>query len=136
MLRKLYYILGLASLLSVLTLTSCSDEQGDLVGEGTIFLSARVNSNVTVVKQERSRAAVEDELAQSTIIWISNSEGVVRRYNSMSEVPATGIKLMADDYTFKAWAGKAEYASFTSRWFEGSEEVSVSAGSKTAVELV
>lgn len=133
MIKKLYSLFGMVVGLAAVALTSCSEEQVFPDGEGTMFLRTRVNSDVTV---ENRRSAVEDELAATTIVWISNSEGVVRKYNSMSEVPPAGIKLMADEYTVKAWAGTAEYASFTSRWFEGSEQVSIVAGSKQSVEVV
>lgn len=127
--KKLFPILSLAAVMAAMT--GCSEEQTLPVGEGKIFLSTRVNSDVVV----ESRADAEDELAASTIVWISNSEGVVRKYNSMSEVPAAGIKLLSGDYTVKAWAGTAEYASWTSRWFEGEESFTVSAGSNSSVEV-
>ena len=133
MIKKLYTLFGLFVVVAVASLTSCTNEQTFPDGEGTMFLSTRVNTDVAV---ENRRSAVEDDIAASTIIWISNSEGVVRKYNSMSEVPPAGVKLIAGDYIVKAWAGKAEYASFTSRWFEGSESVSIEAGSKQAVEVV
>lgn len=131
--RKFKLYGGLAVFLATVGLASCSGEQELPDGEGTMFLSTRVNSDVKV---EDRRSAAEDELAASTIVWISNEEGVVRKYNSMSEVPPAGIKLMAGEYTVKAWAGKAEYASFTSRWFEGQEKVNITAGSKQSVEVV
>lgn len=129
--KKLFPILGLAAAMGAASLTSCSEEQTLPVGEGTMFLSARVNSDVKV----ESRAANEEELAASTIVWISNSEGVVRKYNGLSELPPSGVKLLSGDYTVKAWAGKLEYASFTSRWFEGEQAVTLSAGDKKAVEV-
>lgn len=127
--KSIYSIIILASAAAVFT--GCSDEQTLPVGEGKVFISTQVNSDVKVV----SRATEEDELAASTIVWISNSEGVVRRYNGMDEVPTNGIKLISGEYTAKAWAGTAEYASWTSRWFEGEENFTISAGSNVAVEI-
>lgn len=131
--KKFKLYLGTAVVLTAVALASCTEESAMPDGEGTMFLSTRVNSDVKV---ENRRSAVEDDLSASTIVWISNEEGVVRKFNSMSEVPPAGIKLMAGDYTVQAWAGKAEYASFTSRWFEGQEAVSITAGSKQSVEVV
>ncbi len=126
---KIYPILGAVAVMAALT--GCSDEQTLPVGEGKIFLSARVNSDVVV----ESRAEAEDELAASTQIWISSSEGVVRKYSSMSEVPASGVTLLSGEYTIKAWAGKASYASFDDRWFEGSENFVITAGDRKSIEV-
>lgn len=122
-------VLGAVAMMAALT--GCSDEQTLPVGEGRVFLSTRVNSDVVVV----SRAAAEEELAASTQIWISSSEGVVRKYSSMSEVPVSGITLLSGEYTVKAWAGKASYASFDDRWFEGSESFEITAGSRKSIEV-
>lgn len=97
-----------------------------------MFISTRVNSDVIV----ESRAEAEEELAASTKIWIYSDEGVVRKFNSMSELPASGLKLISGNYTIKAWAGKLEYASFSSRWFEGREEVVVEPNKSMSVEVV
>lgn len=112
-------------------LAGCSEEQNLLVGEGKIFVSARVNSDVVVV----SRAEAEDELIASTQIWISSPKGVVRKYSSMSELPPQGITLMSGNYTVQAWAGKVSYASFTDRWFEGSEDFEIGAGDHKSIEI-
>lgn len=126
---KIYPILGAAAIMTALA--GCSEEQTLPVGEGKIFLSARVNSDVVV----ESRAEAEDELAASTQIWISSSEGVVRKYTSMSEVPASGVTLLSGEYTIQAWAGKAAYASFDDRWFEGSESFEITAGDRKSIEV-
>lgn len=126
---KIYPIFGAVAMMAALT--GCSDEQTLPVGEGKIFLSARVNSDVVV----ESRAEAEDELAASTQIWISSAEGVVRKYSSMSEVPASGVTLLSGEYTIKAWAGKASYASFDDRWFEGSESFEITAGDRKSIEV-
>lgn len=112
-------------------LAGCSEEQNLLVGEGKIFVSTRVNSDVVVV----SRAETEDELIASTQIWISSPQGVVRKYNSMSELPPQGITLISGEYTIQAWAGKVAYASFTDRWFEGSEKVEITSGDRKSIEV-
>lgn len=129
--KKLIPFLGIAMSLASVSLTGCSEEQTLPVGEGTMYISARLNSDTKV----ESRAANEEELAASTIVWIYSDQGVVRKYNGMSEVP-NGIKLLSGTYTVKAWAGKAEYASFESRWFEGQEVVEIEPNSPKSVEVV
>ncbi len=119
---KFFPFLGIAAAVAG-AMTSCSEEQTLAVGEGTLHVAANVNSNIVAV----SRAENEAELAASTQIWIYSSEGVVRKFSSISEVPADGVKLLSGDYTVKAWAGKLSYASFADRWFEGEETVTVPA---------
>lgn len=130
--KKIFSFLSVAAAMTAAVLTGCSDEQTIPVGEGTMYISTRVNSDVVV----ESRATTEEELAASTIVWIYSDQGVVRKYNTMSEIPSSGIKLLSGNYTVKAWAGKLEYASFESRWFEGQEDVEIKPNNPVAVEVV
>ncbi|MBD5240398.1 MAG: DUF4493 domain-containing protein [Bacteroidales bacterium] len=127
---KIFSALGAAVILTALS--GCSEEQSLPAGEGKIYVTARVNSDIVVV----SRAEAEEDLAASTQIWISSAQGVVRKYNSMSELPPQGITLINGEYTVQAWAGKVAYASFTDRWFEGSETVEIGAGDRKSIEVV
>ncbi|MDE7336426.1 MAG: DUF4493 domain-containing protein, partial [Muribaculaceae bacterium] len=129
--KKFVPFLGIAAAMAG-GLVGCSDEQTLSVGEGTIYVSTRVNSDIVV----ESRAAAEEDLAASTQVWIYSDQGVVRKYNGMAEVPAGGIKLISGNYTVKAWAGTLSYASFTDRWFEGSEALTVEAGKSISCEVV
>lgn len=129
--KKIFSYMSMAAVVAA-GLSGCSEEQTIPVGEGTIYLSTRVNSDVVV----ESRATAEEELAASTIVWIYSDEGVVRKYNGMSEIPASGLKLISGNYTIKAWAGKAEYASFESRWFAGQEQITLEPNAAKSVEVV
>lgn len=127
---KIFSIIGGVALLT--SLAGCSEERNLPVGEGKIFLSARVNSDVVVV----SRSETEEELAATTQIWITNFEGgVVRKYESISELPPQGITLLSGEYKIQAWAGNLAYASFTDRWFEGEENVEINTGDRKSIEV-
>lgn len=112
--------------------SSCSMEQPFSVGEGTMFISTRINSDVVV----ETRSETEEDLSASTKVWIYSDEGVVRQYDGMDEIPASGLKLISGNYTVKAWAGNLTYASFEDRWFEGWEEVTIESDKSTSVEVV
>ena len=118
--RTLYYIAG--AVLTAGALASCADPNN--------LLSASVNSDVQV----RSRASL-DEIRQSCMLWISDSKGLVRRYDNPSEIPSDGIKLVANHYVAEAWAGDSVPASFDARYFKGREEFDVKAGSTTSVSV-
>lgn len=123
-----------AAVLGAVLLPGCAaDEPFGFKGEGNVKLSTNISAKVN----ELSRASSNDqELAESTIVWISNSKGPVRKFASLSEIPADkGIKLLADNYTAEAWAGDSVPASFDDRYFYGSQEFSVTSGSTANVEI-
>lgn len=120
-----------------LAMGSCSDDAkydlGNGSGEGRVMLRTTLNAEVT-----KSRAMYEttDELNANAMIWISNEKGLVRRYNGVAEVPSSGITLLAGKYTAEVWAGDSVPASFSDRYFKGSETFTVGDGSITQVNLV
>ncbi|MDE6032346.1 MAG: hypothetical protein K2G15_00105, partial [Muribaculaceae bacterium] len=67
---KIFSALGAAVILTALS--GCSEEQSLPAGEGKIYVTARVISDILVV----SRAEAEEDLAASTQIWISSAQGV------------------------------------------------------------
>lgn len=132
---KKYLIFG-ASLLGIAALTACSDNflpGGDTGnGEGRVMLKATINSDVKVTART---GETNDELAKSTLIWISNSAGPVKKYNGIDEVPSQGIKLLSGRYIAEAWAGDSVSASWDARYFKGREEFEVTKGSATQVNI-
>lgn len=107
-----------------------SDEPFAVKGEGTVYLSATISSDVKV----RSRATM-DEIKASCMVWISNSKGLVRRFDNINDVPETGIKLLCGNYIGEAWAGDSVPASFEDRYFKGRQEFQVERDKSTAVEI-
>jgi hypothetical protein len=129
------YITYCASIMALAALSACSDtfnfsEEGD--GEGRLMLKANINSDVVV----KSRAGeTNDELAKSTLIWISNDKGAVYKYEGIDQVPAAGIKLVSGNYIAEAWAGDSVSASWDSRYFKGREDFQITKGSATQVTI-
>ena len=97
--KKNITMLG-AVLVLATTFTACHDELGNLEGQGTVYLTAKINSDVKV----QSRGDVSD-YADNCLIYISNNKGLVRRFKGISEVPANGIQLVSDHYIAEGWAG-------------------------------
>lgn len=127
---KTLYIAG--ALLAGLTLaTSCSDEhEYALQGEGKLLLSASYSNDVKVT----SRASLEEELSESTLIWISSEKGLVREYKGLQSLPAEGIKLLGGNYVAEAWAGDSLSASFDAKYYKGRAPFTITSGT-TRVEL-
>lgn len=127
--KKLYYFTFMAAAMAI---TGCSDDRDFAMNtEGSAILSATYNSDVTIA----SRGALEDELSESTLIWISSEKGLVRKFNGLSSLPADGIKLVSGNYVAEAWAGDSVSASFDKRYFKARQPFTISSGT-TRVEMV
>ncbi len=123
-----------AATLASLSFSGCTDDitYDTGAGEGRILLGATLNNDVKAT----SRAAVTDDaLAANTLIWISNSKGVVRKYNGISEIPANGIWLTCDNYIAEAWAGDSVPAAFDKKYFKGRESFSITNGQTMQVDI-
>lgn len=123
---------------SLMALCSCSDEipydTGD--GEGRLIIKTSISNDVKGSVSRGSRAGVtDDELAAKTLIWISNSKGVVRKFNGIGEVPAQGVWLLADNYVAEAWAGDSVPASFEDKHFKAREEFAIGSGETRQLNL-
>ncbi len=127
--RKIY-IAGV--LAAGLTLASACSDNHDyaLEGEGKVMLTASFSNDVKVA----SRATLEEELSSSTIIWISGSKGLVRKYEGLQNLPADGIKLLGGNYVAEAWAGDSLSASFDAKYYKGRAPFTITSGT-TRVEL-
>ncbi len=124
-------VLGLSAFMA-----GCSDDN-DVIGgegEGKVLLRTSVNTDVKVV----SRATEEEELASSCIVWISNANGAVRKYNKDNPVPNGTFPLLSGHYIAEAWAGDSVPATFDTahRYFKGREEFTVTKGQTAKVNLV
>ena len=127
MIKYNLYIAGAAMMLLA---GACAEENFDASGEGALALKTTVNSDMTVV----SRAG-EAELAENCMVWISNSKGLVRRYNAGEAVPSR-IPLLTDHYVAEAWTGDSVAASWEKRWFKGIAEFDITKGQTAQVNLV
>ena len=117
----------LAALIAGSVMAGCSDDMGYRTGEGRLYLSTSVSSDVKVI----SRDAAEDELNEKCIIWISNEKGVVRKYNGLNDVPADGIKLLGGSYVAEAWTGDSVSASWESKYFKARQPFTMTGGDVT-----
>ncbi len=120
------YIAGTAIMLLA---GACAEEKFDTAGEGSLALKTSVNTDMTVVSR-----ATDAELAQNCMVWISNSQGLVRRYNAGEELPSR-IPLLTGHYVAEGWTGDSVPASWDKRWFKGMSEFDIAKGQTAQVEL-
>lgn len=117
---------------AVLALASCSEEKFEGSGEGNIVLSTSVSTDMTVVSR-----AIEDDIKAGTMIWISRAEGgLVRRYNTLADVPTGAFPMLSGSYIAEAWAGDSVSASWDKRYFKGYTEFAVKGGETSDVNIL
>lgn len=134
-----------AAFAAMLTFSGCSDEinyDSPEDGQGRVLIRPMLNNDVsgtvsTGVKKAPSRAGgvANDELAAKTLIWISNSKGLVRKFDGIGQVPAEGIWLNSDNYIAEAWTGDSVSASFDKKYFKAREPFSISKGQTIQIDL-
>lgn len=131
-LRSKHIIVASAIGAAASALAGCSQTEADAEATGSVRLLTRLNASVESVSVGSRSAA--DDVADHTKVWISGAAGLVRRYESLAEVPAA-ITLRADNYVAEVWAGDSVPASFTARYFTGSAPFTVTAGATTSVTV-
>ena len=111
-------------------LVSCSDEVLMSDGEGSVNFDVKVNAEA----KPATRAADETTLAENCIVYVYNSQGLIRKYRGTNSLP-DALVLKSGNYRVTAAAGDSVPASFTDRYFKGEQTFTVSAGSKESVSV-
>ena len=135
--KKMIKFLGAGlAIAAIAGLSSCHDDQMLSGGQGVLKISTNIKNDMVPVVKAPSRATPEElGLSDKCLIHICNSKGVVRQYKKLSEIPAEGIKLVADHYHALAWAGDSVPASFDAKYYRGHEEFDISGGQTTNISL-
>ena len=128
--KRINYIYVMAA--GLMLATACSEEKFEGSGEGNIVLSTSVSTDMTVVSR-----AIEDDIKAGTMIWISRAEGgLVRRYNTLADVPTGAFPMLSGSYIAEAWAGDSVSASWDKRYFKGYTEFAVKGGETSDVNIL
>lgn len=113
---------------------SCHESEliGD--GEGVLSLNISVQSGLPSVNVSTRASLTDEELLQKCKVYIRNSEGLVRKYVTIEEMP-NQIQLVPNVYKAEVTAGDSVAASFTDSYFKGVKEFTITSG-KTVSESV
>jgi hypothetical protein len=123
------HIIYTALALPTLLVGACaSDEPFSSDGEGSLRLRMVVNSEVT-----RSEMNTE-ELADKCVIYISDSKGLLHKYNGLGEVPSS-IALKSGHYVGEAWTGDSVTASFDKKFYKAYQPFDITKGDVANVVL-
>lgn len=118
-------IIQLIFLLLLISLCSC--RENDMIGqeEGVLQLNVNMQSDLPIIS---TRAPLTDEeLKENCKVYIRNSQGLVRKFAALNEVPSN-ILLVADQYKVEVIAGDSVPASFKDSYYKGNKEFILSAG--------
>lgn len=106
-------------------LMSCmSEEPFSNDSEGTALVKMNLSLNSTVT---RAIGAEESSgLYNNCVVYISNGEGLLHKWQGLNQIPSNGVYLKFGDYLAEAWAGDSVPASFDKRFFKGETPFKVS----------
>ncbi len=81
-----------------------------------------------VIDSDLTRAETDNiDLGSSTVLYISNSKGLVRKYQGQQNIPDR-IPLRAGTYLAEAWAGDSVPASFDKKFYQGQSQFEINGG--------
>lgn len=119
---------GLGLSLAGLTQSCVSDAPFlDGEGEGTLRMKLVVNSDLT-----RAQAPT-DALADSCVVYISGSKGLLHAFKGIDNIPEEGIRLKAGHYVAEAWTGDSVTASWDARFYRGWQPFEIGDQSENSV---
>lgn len=132
---KIFIRILLGLLLTAIVCISCRENElfGD--GEGALSLNISMESGLPSVPVDTRATLTDEELLQKCKIYIRNSEGLVRKYATIEEMP-NQIQLIPDVYKAEVTAGDSVAASFTDSYFKGSKEFTIVAGKAITESVV
>ncbi len=116
--------------LGAIALTSCTEDELGMGGEGQIALNVALNDDLVVM----TKADNNPELEESAIIKLYSQEGLIRKYEGLSNVPSM-ISLKSGEYAVKIVAGDSVESSFEKRYFKGYEDFTIVKNDLTKVEV-
>lgn len=115
--------------IALLALGSCAAESSFDEGEGTLRIRMVVNSEV-----KRNAVADEQSLADKCIIYISDSKGLLHKYQGLQNLPEK-LALRSGHYVGEAWTGDSVSASFDKKFYKAYQPFDITKGNMTNVVL-
>ena len=117
-----YISLAFNMLTAIAILSSCTSEAPfSSDGQGLVRMNVTVDSRVT-------RAIADEEaelLREKCRIYISNSGGVLHKWEGVYNIPSNGIYLRYGTYVAEAFAGDSVTVSLDKKYYKGITEFSV-----------
>lgn len=127
--KNISLLLASAACLMGLTLSSCTADEPFGEGEGVLKMRMVVNSTLTRAEDQH-----QQELADSCVVYISGSKGLLYKFKGLDEMP-NDIYLKSGNYVAEAWTGDSVSADFEKKFYRAYEPFDISKGNVTNVVL-
>lgn len=111
--------------LSGLSLSACVSEEpidSENGAETLVKFNVDINNAVTRTVDDSETSS----LLNNCVLYISNSQGLLHKWQGIDNIPATGVYLKYGQYVAEAWAGDSISASFESKFYGGTTGFSIS----------
>ncbi len=124
--RKYIYVFFLGAM----ALSSCTEDELGMGGEGQLALNVALNDDLVVVTKAESNTTLEE----SAIVKFYSQEGLIRKYEGLSTLPPM-ISLKSGEYSVKIQAGDSVESSFDKMYFKGYEDFTIVRNDFTTLEV-
>lgn len=121
------FVYILLVILGVVCATSCKESEVFGDGEGTLSLKISMQNDLPIISAKTRATLTDEELLNKCRVYIRNSEGLIRKFASLDEMPDR-IQLVPNTYRAEATAGDSVAASFTNSYFKGTKEFAITKG--------
>ncbi len=116
--------------LGAIALTSCTEDELGMGGEGQLALKVALKDDVIVLSKATDNTALEE----SAVVKFYSQEGLIRRYDGLSSIPEM-ITLKSGEYSVKIQAGDSVESSFDKMYFKGNKGFTIERNNFTQLEV-
>ena len=116
--------------LGAIALTSCTEDELGMGGEGQLALKVALNDDLVVV----TKAETNTTLEESAVVKFYSQEGLIRKYEGLSKLPSM-ISLKSGEYAVKIQAGDSVESSFDKMYFKGYEDFTIERNGLTTIDV-
>lgn len=120
--------------LGVFAQACTSESPFSVQGEGKVFLSTEMYSDVELSSRATLDQESKQDLEDKMTIYISNEKGVIRKYSGVNNVDLP-ITLKVGEYVIDAWTGDSIPASYDQKYYRGQQKFSVADDENILVKL-
>ncbi len=129
-----YLVSSMLIFLSIVGLTACQEDTHNK-GEGCLSMELNISKpRANASMQQSEQTTSDNQLADSCRIRIYGSQGLVRFYKGLNNLPSE-LWLAADNYRITAITGDSLPAAFNRGYYKGETDITIEAGNTTTATL-
>ena len=133
--KRFYSLISsLFIILSFVGLTACTDDTQNGTGEGCLSMKMNIAMPLLGSSMSTTQQSITDALADSCRIRVYGSNGLVRYYKGLNNVPSE-LWLASGSYRITAQTGDSVAAQFDKGYYKGETNIDIKAGATTTATL-